>query len=104
MKTGLEGADVVMMLRIQRERMHGEFDFSQQTQDYITNFGLTHAKLEASAKPDVIVMHPGPINRGIEITSELADDPTFSVIREQVEMGVAIRMAAMDLLLSAQGK
>jgi aspartate carbamoyltransferase catalytic subunit len=103
MKAGLADADVVMMLRIQHERSDGSYDFSTQMQDYIAAYGLTHAKLGV-AKPDVIVMHPGPCNRGVEITSELADDPTYSVIREQVEMGVAVRMAVMDLLMSGKGK
>ncbi len=96
--TGIKDADVVMMLRIQHER--GGFDAARQD-EFVSGFGLTHAKL-AAAKPDVIVMHPGPVNRGIEITSELADDPTYSVIREQVEMGVAVRMAVMDLLMGTQ--
>jgi aspartate carbamoyltransferase catalytic subunit len=72
---------------------------SFSSHDYVADFGLNHDKLSV-AKPDVIVMHPGPMNRDVEITSELADDPAYSVIREQVEMGVAVRMAVMELLLS----
>jgi len=101
MQAGLAGADVVMMLRIQHERTGVDCDFSAQAQDYIAAYGLTHDKLKV-AKPDVIVMHPAPINRGVEITDALADDATYSVIREQVEMGVAVRMAVMDLLLSGE--
>ncbi len=92
----LVDADVVMMLRVQRERMNGAFFPS--VREYHHFYGLNHAKL-ALAKPDVIVMHPGPMNRGVEISSELADDPKFSVIHMQVEMGVAARMAAIEHLL-----
>ena len=95
MEAGLEGCDVVMMLRLQRERMDGAFVPS--VREYHHRFGLDAAKL-ARAKPDAIVMHPGPMNRGVEIDGEIADDLARSVIREQVEMGVAVRMAAMDLL------
>ena len=95
MEAGLEGADVVMMLRLQRERMDGGFIPSER--EYYHRFGLDAAKL-ARAKPDAIVMHPGPMNRGVEIDGTLADDLTRSVIQQQVEMGVAVRMAAMDLL------
>jgi len=102
LKKGVADADVVMMLRIQHERM-GNDNFAAKTQEYAASYGLNHDVLE-SAKPDVIVMHPGPMNRGVEMTGELADDPTYSVIREQVEMGVAVRMAVMDLLLSSGAK
>ncbi|MEM6942940.1 MAG: aspartate carbamoyltransferase catalytic subunit [Pseudomonadota bacterium] len=95
MEAGLEGADVVMMLRIQSERLEGQAVPSQR--EYFHRYGLTHEKL-AYAKPDAIVMHPGPMNRGVEIDSAVADDPARSVIEEQVEMGVAVRMAALDLL------
>lgn len=95
MEEGLEGADVVMMLRLQKERMDGGFIPSER--EYYHRFGLDAAKL-AHAKPDAIVMHPGPMNRGVEIDGTLADDINRSVIQEQVEMGVAVRMAAMDLL------
>jgi aspartate carbamoyltransferase catalytic subunit len=95
MREGLEGADVVMMLRLQRERMDGGFVPSER--EYFHRYGLDAEKL-AYAKDDAIVMHPGPMNRGIEIDGAIADDINRSVIQEQVEMGVAVRMAAMDLL------
>ena len=95
MRAGLEGADVVMMLRLQKERMDGGFIPSER--EYYHRFGLDAQKL-TFAKPDAIVMHPGPMNRGVEIDGELADDINRSVIQEQVEMGVAVRMACMDLL------
>lgn len=95
MREGLRDVDVVMMLRLQRERMDGGFIPSER--EYYHRFGLDAEKL-ACAKPDAIVMHPGPMNRGVEIDGEIADDLTRSVIQEQVEMGVAVRMAAMDLL------
>jgi aspartate carbamoyltransferase catalytic subunit len=95
LREGLEGADVVMMLRLQRERMDGALVPSMR--EYYHRFGLDAEKL-AAAKPDAIVMHPGPMNRGVEIDGTLADDINVSVIQEQVEMGVAVRMAAMDLL------
>ncbi|MEM7489890.1 MAG: aspartate carbamoyltransferase catalytic subunit [Pseudomonadota bacterium] len=99
MAAGLKDADVVMMLRLQRERMDGAFLPSER--EYYHRFGLDADKL-AHAKPDAIVMHPGPMNRGVEIDGTLADDLTRSVIQEQVEMGVAVRMAAMDLLAAAR--
>jgi aspartate carbamoyltransferase catalytic subunit len=95
MEKGLKGVDVVMMLRLQRERMDGGFIPSER--EYYHRFGLDAAKL-AFAKPDAIVMHPGPMNRGVEIDGTLADDIHRSVIQTQVEMGVAVRMAAMHLL------
>ncbi len=95
MKKGLEGADVVMMLRLQRERMDGGFIPSER--EYFHRYGLDAEKL-AAAKHDAIVMHPGPMNRGVEIDGTLADDINRSVIQEQVEMGVAVRMAVTDLL------
>ena len=95
MEEGLRDVDVVMMLRLQRERMDGGFVPSER--EYYHRYGLDHDKL-AFATPDAIVMHPGPMNRGVEIDGTLADDINRSVIREQVEMGVAVRMAAMDLL------
>lgn len=95
MHEGLEGADVVMMLRLQKERMDGGFIPSER--EYYHRWGLDAQKL-ARAKPDAIVMHPGPMNRGVEIDGTIADDINRSVIQEQVEMGVAVRMAAMDLL------
>jgi len=95
MRKGLEGVDVVMMLRLQKERMDGGFIPSER--EYYHRFGLDAEKL-AFAKPDAIVMHPGPMNRGVEIDGEIADDINRSVIQTQVEMGVAVRMAAMDIL------
>jgi aspartate carbamoyltransferase catalytic subunit len=95
MEEGLKDADVVMMLRLQRERMTGSFVPS--VREYFRYFGLDAAKLKA-AKPDALVMHPGPMNRGVEIASEIADGPQ-SAIQEQVEMGVAVRMAVMEALL-----
>jgi len=95
MQEGLSGADVVMMLRLQRERMDGGFIPSER--EYFHRFGLDAEKL-GFARPDAIVMHPGPMNRGVEIDGTIADDINRSVIQEQVEMGVAVRMAAMDLL------
>ena len=95
MRAGLEGAAVAMMLRSQKERMDGAFIPSER--EYDPRFGLDAEKL-SFAKDDAIVMHPGPMNRGVEIDGELADDINRSVIQEQVEMGVAVRMAAMDLL------
>ncbi len=95
MRKGLEGADVVMMLRLQKERMDGGFIPSER--EYYHRFGLDAEKL-AHAAPDAIVMHPGPMNRGVEIDGTLADDINRSVIQDQVEMGVAVRMAALDLL------
>ena len=100
MATGLEGCDVVIMLRLQKERMDGAFIPSSR--EYFHRYGLDEAKL-ARAAPDVIVMHPGPMNRGVEIDSELADDLNRSVIQEQVEMGVAVRMAALSALAETIG-
>jgi len=91
----LEGCDAVMALRQQKERMSGGFVPSGR--EFFHLFGLTHERLEVCA-PDVLVMHPGPMNRGVEIHTKLADDPDISVILEQVESGVAIRMAALELL------
>jgi aspartate carbamoyltransferase catalytic subunit len=95
MEEGLKDVDVVMMLRLQKERMDGGFIPSER--EYYHRYGLDAAKL-SHAKPDAIIMHPGPMNRGVEIDGTLADDINRSVIQEQVEMGVAVRMAAMDLL------
>ncbi len=94
----VENADVVMMLRIQLERMRGHFFPSLR--EYFSIFGMTTARL-ARAKPDVIVMHPGPVNRGVEIASDVADGP-FSVILEQVSNGVALRMAVLYLLAGVE--
>jgi aspartate carbamoyltransferase catalytic subunit len=95
----LDGADVVMMLRIQQERMHGHFFPS--VREYFSLFGLTPARLRRAAA-DVIVMHPGPMNRGVEIDSEVADG-SGSVILEQVSNGVAVRMAVLYLLAGREG-
>ena len=99
MKPGLKDVDIVMMLRLQTERMQGTFVPS--TREYFHFFGLDHEKLEV-AKPDALVMHPGPMNRGVEIDSEVADDIDRSLIREQVEMGVAVRMACLDALAATR--
>lgn len=96
MDKALEGADVVMMLRIQKERMQA--GLIPDEREYSRRYGLDGARLRL-AKPDAIVMHPGPMNRGVEITSEIADGPQ-SVIREQVSNGVAVRMAVMAILMS----
>jgi aspartate carbamoyltransferase catalytic subunit len=95
MREGLKGADVVMMLRLQKERMDGGFIPSER--EYFHRFGLDAEKLALAAE-DAIVMHPGPMNRGVEIDGTIADDINRSVIQDQVEMGVAVRMAALDLL------
>lgn len=94
MKEGLKDADIVMMLRLQNERMAGSCIPSHR--EYFHFFGLDHEKLKF-AKPDALIMHPGPMNRGVEIDATLADDPR-SLIREQVEMGVAVRMAILEAL------
>lgn len=94
---GLKDVDVVMALRIQKERI--EETILPNLQQYFTEFGLTEEKLKV-AKPDVIVMHPGPINRGVEIASNVADGP-HSVILQQVQNGVAMRMAVLDLLVKS---
>jgi aspartate carbamoyltransferase catalytic subunit len=91
---GIEDADIIMMLRLQRERMQG--NYVPSTREYYHFFGLDHEKL-ARARPDALIMHPGPMNRGVEIASSVADD-TRSVIREQVENGVAVRMAVLEAL------
>ena len=98
MNRGLQDVDVVMMLRLQKERMDGGFIPSER--EYYHRFGLDAEKL-GHAKSDAIVMHPGPMNRGVEIDGTLADDINRSVIQEQVEMGVAVRMAVMDLLMQS---
>jgi aspartate carbamoyltransferase catalytic subunit len=95
MRRGLAGCDIVMMLRLQTERMQGSFIPS--IREYFHFYGLDYGKLQA-AKPDALIMHPGPMNRGVEIDSEVADDIDRSLIREQVEMGVAVRMACLDAL------
>jgi aspartate carbamoyltransferase catalytic subunit len=94
MRTGLAGADIVMMLRLQRERM--DTSLVPSVREYFHYFGLDTEKM-AFAKPDALVMHPGPMNRGVEIDSAIADGAQ-SLIREQVEMGVAVRMAVLEAL------
>ncbi|TPG43170.1 aspartate carbamoyltransferase catalytic subunit [Sphingomonas koreensis] len=91
----LDGADVVMMLRLQSERMNG--GFIPSTREYHLRYGLTLDRLSRAA-PDALVMHPGPMNRGVEIASNVADHAERSAITEQVEMGVAVRMACLDVL------
>jgi aspartate carbamoyltransferase catalytic subunit len=98
LQAGIEGVDVIIMLRLQRERMQGALLPSEH--EYYELFGLTNRKL-AYAQPDVTVMHPGPINRGVEMDSEVADGP-HSVILEQVTHGIAIRMAVMSLAMSSK--
>jgi aspartate carbamoyltransferase catalytic subunit len=100
MDEAVRDADVVMMLRVQNERMHGLF--LPSVREYFTLFGLTPARLERAA-PDVIVLHPGPMNRGVEIDSAVADGP-WSVILEQVANGVAVRMAVLYLLAGVEGE
>ncbi|HET6522113.1 MAG TPA: aspartate carbamoyltransferase catalytic subunit [Geminicoccaceae bacterium] len=95
MREGLRDADIVMMLRLQTERMRGSFVPSLR--EYFHLFGLTYDKL-AVARPDALIMHPGPMNRGVEIDGAVADDITRSAIRDQVEMGVAVRMACLEVL------
>ena len=95
MDKGLHGADIVMMLRLQRERMQN--GLVPSAREFFRFYGLDAARL-AKAKHDALVMHPGPMNRGVEIASSVADDPERSLVREQVEMGVAVRMAVLDTL------
>ena len=95
MRRGLEECDIIMMLRLQAERMQGTFVPS--TREYFRYFGLDEEKL-AIARPDALIMHPGPMNRGVEIDSRVADDITRSAILEQVELGLAVRQACLDML------
>jgi len=99
MEEGLEGCDVVMMLRLQLERMSGAFVPSKR--EYFHFYGLDHTSL-GYAKPDAVVMHPGPMNRGVEISSSIADDPDVSLITAQVESGLAIRMGILHALAEAR--
>ena len=94
MKKGLDGCDIVMMLRLQNERMQGSFLPSKR--EYYEFFGLSPEKLKF-AKKDALIMHPGPMNRGVEIDTKLADDINVSLVKEQVELGVAVRMACLKL-------
>ena len=94
----IEGADVVMMLRVQRERL--QEDLGDAPGEYLTRYGLTAERLNRAA-PAAVVMHPGPMNRGVEIEDAVADDPQRSLITLQVEMGVAVRMACLELVVGA---
>ena len=94
MADGLRDVDVVMVLRLQKERMDGGFFSSER--EYFHLYGLDDRKMKY-AKPTAIIMHPGPMNRGIEIDTILADDINKSVIKEQVELGVAVRMACLKI-------
>ncbi len=96
MKKGLQNCDIVMMLRIQKERIVGKFMSNEKA--YFKRFGLDYKKLNFDKK-NAFVMHPGPMNRGVEIDSKLADDITRSLIQEQVAMGVAIRMACLEIII-----
>ena len=91
----LPGSDVVMMLRLQNERMQG--DFIPSPREYFRLYGLDERRL-ALANDDALIMHPGPMNRGVEIASSVADHVVHSAITQQVEMGVAVRMACLDIL------
>ena len=95
----IAGADVVMMLRVQRERL--ESDLGDAPGEYLSRYGLTSERL-ATASPGAVVMHPGPMNRGIEIEGKIADDPERSLIALQVEMGVAVRMACLEMVLGEE--
>jgi aspartate carbamoyltransferase catalytic subunit len=99
MRAGLAGADVVMMLRLQLERMQGAFTPSPR--EYFWFYGLDAEKL-AHARPGALVMHPGPMNRGVEIDSSVADDPAVSLIETQVGLGVAMRMAVLESLAARE--
>ena len=94
MKQGLDGCDIVMMLRLQNERMQGSFLPSKR--EYYEFYGLTPEKLKFANK-DALIMHPGPMNRGVEIDTKLADDINVSLVKEQVELGVAVRMACLKM-------
>jgi aspartate carbamoyltransferase catalytic subunit len=95
----IDGADVVMMLRVQRERL--EEDLGDAPGEFLSRYGLTAERLRRAA-PDAVVMHPGPMNRGVEIESAIADDPQRSLITLQVEMGVAVRMACLEMLIESK--
>ena len=101
MKEGVKDCDIVMMLRLQNERMSSSFLSSNR--EYYEYYGLTPDKLE-KAKKDAIIMHPGPMNRGVEIASALADDTNRSLIKTQVEMGVAVRMSIIEALNYSKNK
>ncbi|MBV8939094.1 MAG: aspartate carbamoyltransferase catalytic subunit [Alphaproteobacteria bacterium] len=99
MREGLKGCDIIMMLRLQLERMQG--NFIPSIREYFHFYGLDREKL-SYAKPDALIMHPGPINRGVEIDTELADDIHRSVILDQVEIGVAVRQAVLEVLSATE--
>jgi aspartate carbamoyltransferase catalytic subunit len=96
----IAGADVVMMLRVQRERLEAEL--GDAPGEYLSRYGLTLDRL-ATASPGAVVMHPGPMNRGVEIEDSVADDPQRSLIALQVQMGVAVRMACLELVIAGAG-
>ena len=95
MEDGLKNCDIIMMLRLQTERMKGSF--APSIKEYFRFFGLDYKKISA-AKPNALIMHPGPMNRGVEIDGQLADDIDRSAIYDQVEMGVAVRMACLEII------
>lgn len=101
LEPALKDADVVMCLRLQLERQQA--GLIPSLAEYHNLFGITRERLEQYTHPDVVLMHPGPMNRGVEISSDIADDPKYSVIVEQVSNGVAVRMALLHLLLAPQG-
>ena len=101
MRSGLEHVDIIIMLRLQLERMSGSFVPS--VREYFRFYGIDREKLKY-AKPEALILHPGPMNRGVEIDSELADDIDRSAIFEQVRMGVAVRMACLKALTDEKGK
>ena len=101
LEPSLDGADVVMMLRIQKERLNRGGHFFPSSREYSRLFGLNRDKLRRWARKDVVIMHPGPINWGVELEPEVADG-TWSVILDQVENGVAVRMAVMYLVLGGE--
>ncbi len=100
METGLKDVDIVMMLRLQQERMQGQY--LPSVREFFRFYGLDYEKLKL-ARPDALIMHPGPMNRGVEIDSQVADDIHRSVILEQVELGVAVRMACLEVLTMWSG-
>ncbi len=101
LRSGIDGADVVMMLRIQKERLSRGGHYFPSSREYSRRFGLNRDKLTRWARKDVVIMHPGPVNRGVELEAEVADGD-WSVILDQVENGVAVRMAAMYLVLGGE--
>jgi aspartate carbamoyltransferase catalytic subunit len=98
LEEALEGADIVMCLRLQLERQKS--GLIPSLGEYSRLYGITHQRLQQFCPPEVIIMHPGPMNRGVEISSEVADDLQLSIITNQVTSGVAIRMSLLYLVLS----